>query len=120
MPRGKVNNRARGRRKEMKVRDILIAQGYDVQMAPMPTRWQRSTDMFGGVTKKGEKRLGLWDMVAVGPYDIRFIQVKTEQSATNGQSIPWKKKAKAWPCPPEARKELWILADRKEPRIIKL
>ena len=102
------------------MRDILVEMGYDVQLAPPPTRWQRATDMFGGVTKKGEKRLGLWDIVAVGPYDIRFIQVKTEKTAKDGKSYKWREKAKAWPCPPEARKELWILEDRKEPRIIKL
>lgn len=107
-----MNTREKGRRKEKQVRDILVAQGYDVQMAPMPTKWAKENDMFGG---SEEERIGLWDLVAVGPYDIRFIQVKTNLSDVKKK---WREKAKAWQCPPEARKELWVVGDRKAVRII--
>lgn len=84
---------------------MLIAAGYDVQLAPTPTRWARQTDMWG-----------LWDMVAVCGSRIRFVQVKTNHTA----SPQWREAATAWKCPPGCTKELWIFKDGIKEPIIKL
>ena len=97
-----VNRRWKGRRKELKVRDILEAAGYDVQLAPLPTRWARQNDLFG-----------LWDVMAVNTTTIRFIQVKSRKPGPE-----YIEQLQMWQCPPNCTKELWVLEDRvKEPII---
>lgn len=102
----RINTREKGRRKEMQVRDIFIKSGYTVQLAPPPTRWARQTDLYG-----------LWDLIAFSSDDVVCIQVKTNMSNV---TKAWKTAAKEWKCPSNCRKELWIMGDRKKPRIITL
>lgn len=101
-----MNTRRKGRRKELKVRDLLIAQGYSVQLAPTPTKWSLQNDLFG-----------LWDILACNTDGMRAIQVKTRLGDVKKE---WREKVKAWQCPPNCTREIWVLADRKEPRIIVL
>ena len=99
------STRARGRATERKVKRWLEAQGYDVQLAPMPSRWARQTDMWG-----------LWDAVAVREDKILYIQVKMNRSHTYGKALD---AHRAWKCPPCAEKLLILWEPRKRlPEII--
>jgi len=100
-----INTRVKGRRNETRARDILLAAGYEVQMAPMPSKWSLQNDLFG-----------MWDLMAVNGVAIRFIQVKTNQTAPP----EWREQAGLWVCPPNCTKELWIFKDRVKEPIIKM
>ena len=94
-------------RKEIKARDILLSEGYEVQMRPPQTRFQKQKDLYG-----------LWDMIAIRSDGVRFIQVKSTRA---GVRKPWREKAKDFPCPKSCSKEVWIMKDRKKnPEIILL
>lgn len=98
-----MNTREKGRRNEFKCRDALLAQGYDVECAPMPTKWSKKNDLFS-----------LWDVVAVRGDVVRFIQVKSNA----GAPVAKREAMAAWPVPPFCSKEVWIYHDRvKEPEV---
>jgi len=88
-----MSTRTLGRNNEKKARDILIKDGFDVQMSPMPTRWARQTDLWG-----------LWDLVGVRHDSIRFVQVKTNRRVHGKNLIPFKD----WVCPENCSKEIWV------------
>ena len=101
-----MNNRAKGRRNETKARDLLVLEGFSVQLTPMPSKFSLQNDLFG-----------LWDLMAVSSEKIRFIQVKSNKTAPKA----WREEAIAWQCPSNCTKELWIFFDRvKMPKIIVL
>lgn len=101
------STRAKGRRVELKVKKWMEAQGYEVQIAPTPTRWARQTDLFGK-----------WDLIAVSPARIIAIQVKSARNSVYGKALD---AHRAWKCPPCIEKwcVLWI-PRKREPEIIKL
>ena len=99
-----VNTRQKGRRNELRAAKILEAAGYDVQLAPLPQKWSLQNDLFG-----------LWDVMAVNSREIRFVQVKTNQTAR-----PEDREAmELWPCPPNCSKEIWIFHDGAKEPVIK-
>ena len=100
-----VNTRQKGRRNETRARDAMLAMGYQVQMTAMPSKWSTQNDLFG-----------LWDLIAINADTIRFVQVKTNQTAPPA----WRKEASAWQCPNNCTKEIWIYKDRIKEPIIKL
>ncbi len=61
--------------------------------------------------------LGIFDLIAIGPVDVRAVQVKTNRTAP-----PAERKAIAdFICPAPVIKELWIFYDyKREPTIITL
>lgn len=92
-----INTREKGRRNEIRTRNVLEAAGYDVCMAPNPSKWSLENDLFG-----------LWDLMAVSRTEIRFIQVKSNKTAG-----PEDREAmKLWPCPANCSKEIWVWVDR--------
>lgn len=95
----RINTREKGRKGEIKAANLLIAKGYTVQLAPKPSKFAKQNDMFG-----------LWDLIAVGKEEVRFIQVKVNGYA----SKEWKKEALAWECPSFCTREIWRFVDRKE------
>lgn len=102
-----ASNRARGRARELKVKHWLEAQGYDVQIAPTPSRWARQTDMFG-----------LWDLIAVNEKEILAVQVKMNKNHTYGKALD---KHRAWKCPSCIKKICVLWEARKRlPEIILL
>lgn len=79
--------KAKGARRERKARRILEAAGYYV-------------------VKSGGS-LGMFDLVALGPKDVRLIQVKS-----NRRPGPVEQEAlEQFPCPSYARKEIWVFYD---------
>ena len=56
------------------------------------SKWLKNKDYFG-----------LWDLICVSSFDIRFVQVKTNAKPTRA----WIEEATNWPCPPSAIKE-WV------------
>lgn len=97
-----MNAAAKGRRNEYKAKQVLLDEGYLVEICN--NQQYGSNDFFG-----------LWDLIAVKKEEIRWVQVKT-----NRMPPPWVRDAlSAFPGP--GSKELWIFYDRKkEPRIINL
>jgi hypothetical protein len=61
--------------------------GYQVELVHF-NKWQKQKDFFG-----------LWDLICVGPHDIRFVQVKTNR----GPDGKWKEKLRNWTCPKHAK-----------------
>lgn len=60
---------------------------------------------------------GLWDIIAVSGKRVRFVQVKSNENARG----EWYERARAWKCPKDCTKEVWIFKDRvKDPKIILL
>jgi len=57
-----------------------MKMGYEVEVV-VRNRFKSSCDFFG-----------LWDLICVGAYDIRFIQVKTNCNP----SREWQDRASAW------------------------
>lgn len=101
-----MNTRAKGRRNEFRCRDALVALGYVVELSRPASRFSVQNDLWG-----------LWDVVGVRHDGIRFIQVKTNHTATKD----WRRRAIEWHVPNNATKELWIYYDRvKEPKIVVL
>lgn len=79
--------KAKGARQERKARRILEAAGYYV-------------------VKSGGS-LGMFDLVALGPRDVRLIQVKS-----NRRPGPVEREAiEQFLCPAYARKEVWVFHD---------
>lgn len=102
-----VNNRAKGRRNELRAKKALEALGYTVELAKPSSRFQRQNDLWG-----------LWDCVAVRQDDVRCIQVKSNSSRP---SLAWRVAAKSWKAPAYFTRELWIYKDRqKEPTVMVL
>ena len=98
-----MSTRDKGRRNELRARDVLLAAGYDVQMAPMPSRWARQQDLWG-----------LWDLVGINAVSIRFVQVKTNKKP----SREYTEELAAFVCPANCTKELWIFKDREPKPLI--
>ena len=99
-----ASSRQKGRNQEIKARDILLLAGYDVQLAPMPTKYSKQNDLWG-----------LWDLAAVKHNEIRFIQVKS-QMIYGIQLEPYKE----WVCPDNCTKELWVFKKHAREPIIKI
>ena len=98
----RINTRQKGRRNEFRCAKMLEDVGYEVQLAPNPTRWSTQNDLFG-----------LWDVVCVREKEIRWIQVKTNRKPTQSELEPYR----AWRC--YGSKEIWIFYDgEKEPSIM--
>ena len=94
-----INTRNKGRRNELRARDILVAAGYEVQMVQRSSsRYAKQVDLFG-----------MWDLMALRASDIRFVQVKT-----NAKVYGVKKEAyELWECPENCTKEIWVFYDGK-------
>lgn len=101
-----MNTRQLGRRNELRTKHLLEAEGYDVILAPMPTRYSKQNDM-----------LGLWDAIAIRHDHIRFIQVKSNRNHTYGKALD---KYRDWHnYPPNCFKEVWLFTKGKsKPEII--
>jgi len=87
------STRSRGRATELKAKHWLERQGYEVQIAPMPTRWSRQNDFFG-----------LWDLIAIKPDEILFVQVKMNRNSIYGKSL---NAHREWRCPANKICLLW-------------
>lgn len=99
-----VNRRQKGRRNEIKTRNALEAVGFDVILAPNPTKYSKQNDFFG-----------LFDAIAISKNEVKLIQVKSNQTAK-----PYEREAiQEFECPESCSKELWIWKDRVKQPIIK-
>ena len=90
-----MNRKAKGSRNELKTVRALEGLGYKC-------------------TKAGGS-LGVWDIIAINPLQVRLIQVKSNRKPGKDEMS----KMKAFICPPRCcTKELWVWTDRvKEPEI---
>lgn len=94
-----MNTRQKGRKNELKAKAILEAEGWDVQLAPNPSKWSLQNDLFG-----------LWDLIAVNSTRILCVQVKTNQPMYGKQLDRYQ----AWQCPPNVTKQMWVFHDRQK------
>lgn len=92
-----MNTRAKGRHNEIRTKNVLVALGYDVCLAPNPSKFCLENDQFG-----------LYDLIAVNAGTVRWIQVKSNQ----GASPKKRKMMEDWACPSNTFKEIWIWKDR--------
>lgn len=100
------SNRVKGRRTELKVKHWLEKQGYEVELAPIPTRWGGGQDFFDG----------LWDGIAHRSDEIMFFQVKSNRSSVYGKKLD---RHRAWKT--VARKAIFLWEPRKRlPEVIEL
>ena len=102
-----ASTRQRGRATELKAKRWYEAQGFQVQVAPMPTRWSRQNDLWG-----------LFDLCCVRADTIVFSQVKMAKGSTYGKALD---AHRAFVVPGNCRKEclLWE-ARKREPVVIPL
>lgn len=98
-----MNTRRKGRKNELRARDILEEAGYSVCVAPNPLKWSLENDLWG-----------LWDLCAVNGVSVRFVQVKTNRKPPR----EYTEKLAAFVCPPNCTKELWIFTDREPKPLI--
>jgi len=69
----------------------------------------------GYVCTRAAASLGVWDVIAVGPEDVRLIQVKSGQARAGRVE---KAAMEAFACPRCCSKELWTWADyAREPEV---
>jgi len=102
-----ASTRQRGRNTELKIKRRFESQGYQVQLAPMPTRWSTQNDLFG-----------LWDGISTNGTEIIFWQSKMNRSDTYGKALALHR---AWVVPLGCRKLLFLWEPRKkEPEITEL
>lgn len=87
-----MNSYQKGQRSQRKGKAYYESQGYQVETVRY-SKWMKNKDFFG-----------LWDLICVGPTDIRFVQVKTNKKPDR----EWQEKALAWRCPRGCLRE-WIV-----------
>lgn len=84
-----MNAKAKGTRAERRAIKMLERAGY--------------------VCTKAGGSLGLFDVVAIGPVDVRCLQVKAGTARLSGVE---RAAIAAVPVPPNCTRELWIFRDR--------
>ncbi len=92
---GRTNKR-KGARGELKAKRVLEAQGYTVIKA-------------GG-------SLGCFDLVALGPHDLKAVQVKCNGYVSKAERAA----IVAAVLPPNARKEIWRWIDFKRTPLVEV
>jgi Holliday junction resolvase len=93
-----INRKRKGTRTEHRAIKMLEAIGYICTRA-------------GG-------SLGMFDVIAIGPHDVRCLQIK---SGTARLSVPERERLQLLPVPTSVSKELWRFPDRcKAPLIDRL
>jgi hypothetical protein len=98
-----INTRAKGRRNELRAKKLLEEAGYEVEITKGSQKFNKSVDFFG-----------LWDLIAINPKTIRFIQVKSNRKASGIDQ----EAMNLWITPDCCTKEMWVYKDRiKEPFI---
>lgn len=75
-----INRYKKGLRTQQKAKRWYESQGYEVEVVRY-SAYMKNKDYFG-----------LWDLICVGEYDIRFVQVK----ANNKPSKAWQAEAELW------------------------
>jgi hypothetical protein len=89
-----MNSKAKGSRRERQAVQMLKDQGYSC-------------------TRSGAS-LGAWDIVAIGPNDVRLVQCKSNRWPSKEEIH----KMELFPVPPGCRKEIWRWNDyERRPQI---
>ena len=106
------NARAKGRRYELKMKEMLEADGWEVELVKGGTGWQKSTDFFGWA-----------DVIAIHPK--RPITLLAQCKGGKRWYLPSKAEraliARYTAFGSHIRCEWWAWRDRvKEPRIMQL
>lgn len=92
---GRINSKRKGTKAERKCIDLLEATGY--------------------ICTKAGGSLGLFDVIAVGPQDVKLIQVKCGSSRLS----PLEREAIVErPVPAGVSKEYWLFLDRVKVPVI--
>ena len=84
-----IKTKAKGSRRERKVKKILENQGY--------------------LCSKSGSSLGLFDIIAINENEVRLIQVKSLYC-----SPAERERIRLFKCPPEVTKEIWIFKKGKK------
>ena len=92
-----MDRKAKGSRAERRAIRILEAAGY--------------------VCTKAGGSLGLFDVVAIGPVDVRLLQVKAGQARLSGVE---REAIVALRVPPNASREYWRFPDRARTPLIEV
>ena len=75
-----MNSYQKGKRVENKAKKYYESQGYEVETVRY-NQWMKNKDYFG-----------LWDLICVGEYNVRFVQVKANKKPPK----EWIERANAW------------------------
>lgn len=86
---GRINTKAKGTRLELRCRHYLESLGYSCTRAAAS--------------------LGAWDVIAIGPTDIRVIQVKANRRPGSKEMTTLRE----FEAPPNVSKEVWVYKDGK-------
>lgn len=102
-----MSTRAKGRRTLNKAKEYYESNGWKVDECELGGRYRKSRDLFSSEDFPG------FDLVAIKPGRVRFIQVKTNTPAIQG---PYKQFAKRY-CGNKFSVECWTWYDRQGPVI---
>lgn len=97
-----VSTRKRGAYYENKAKEHLELMGYEVERALPKTIWIK-----GKTISLHHDFFGLWDLIAVSPSTILFVQVKYEGVKTNENWQEKRKLMEKFAVPTNCRKEVW-------------
>jgi len=75
-----VNRYKKGQRCQQKAKRYYESQGYEVEVVRY-NMYAKNKDYFG-----------LWDLICVGLYDVRFVQVKANRKPDK----KWRERAEIW------------------------
>ena len=75
-----MNRYKKGQRCQQKAKRFYESQGYEVEVVRY-SMYLKQKDFYG-----------LWDLICVGPHDIRFVQVKSNRKPTK----EWIEAAESW------------------------
>lgn len=88
-----MNRYKKGQRNQQKCKRYYESMGYEVEVVRYNMYMARK-DFFS-----------LWDLICVGPHDIVFVQVKTNQKPTK----EWQERANAWGPTGSKVKRVWCV-----------
>ena len=85
----------KGNRTQQKAKKFYESQGYQVEIVRRD-KYRKDQDFFG-----------LWDLICIGPHDVKVVQVKTNAKPDK----EWMEKAEKWVCPKAVIREYVVYRD---------
>ena len=93
-----MNSRTKGIRTELKAKKELEKDGWLVYRVPASRMWQTQEDI-----------MGLWDLLAIKPQQILFVQIKTNRKRNTIPHLEFMRKY--FKFNNTVRAEVWVWRD---------